>query len=129
MTRPRTLAVATAATLLVGLGTFGATTAFASSPTATPATGGTTSASAQSSRTGDPKNLNAMLQQCVKHVPAKDRAEARKQMRDMMSGRGHGSGSSGSMMGGGSGTSMGGMMGGSSGTSTSGMMQGLGGGS
>lgn len=118
MIKRRTLAVAVATTtLLGGLGAFGAVTAFASSPD--------TAASATAfAKSDDGKNLDAMIQHCVKQLPANQRAAAEKQMRSMMSDHDSASGHSmmHGMMGGASGTSMSGMMNGASTTSMNGMM-------
>ena len=106
--RRRTLAVAAATTLLAGLGAYGATTAFASSSHSSP--GSAATATATVSPAADGKNADAMIRQCVSHLPAKDRGAVEKQMREMMSG--HNS------------TSMNGMMGSASPGSPSGMMRG-----
>ncbi|MHB9857541.1 hypothetical protein [Streptomyces sp. YIM S03343] len=118
MIRRKTLAVAAAAALLGGLGTYGATAAFASSSDASPRA----TASATVSRTSDAKDSNSMIQQCVKHLPAKDRAAAEKQMREMMAHHGNASEHSGT--GHHSGTSTSGMMGNASADSMTDMTHG-----
>ncbi|MFD8302815.1 hypothetical protein ACFV29_10745 [Streptomyces sp. NPDC059690] len=122
MIKRRTLALAVATTLLGGLGAYGAATAFASSSDTTPRP----AASATVSSKSHSKNLDAMIQQCLKHLPANQRAAAEKQMRSMMSDQDSTSGHSmmHGMMHGASGTPMSGMMNGTSGTSMSGMMNG-----
>jgi hypothetical protein len=106
-TRRRTLAVAAATTLLAGLGAYGATTAFAAP--SHPSSRSAATATATVSPAADGKNTDTMIRQCVSHLPAKDRAAVKKQMREMMSG--HDS------------TSMNGMMGSASPSSPSGMMR------
>ncbi|MEU0684015.1 MULTISPECIES: hypothetical protein [Streptomyces] len=117
MNTRRTLAVATATALLGGLGTYGAVAAFASpSDTfARPASSASASVKATASDGSDGKSMDAMIKQCVKHLPADERKAMEKQMRGMMSEHkgmsDHNGMSDHSMMNGGSGTSMGGMMG------------------
>ncbi|MDH6522318.1 hypothetical protein [Streptomyces sp. SAI-090] len=113
MNTRRTLAVATATALLGGLGTYGAVTAFASSSDTS--TRPASSASASASAKSDSKSTDAMIRQCLKHVPAGERKAMEKQMRSMMSDHkgmsDHNGMSDHSMMNGGSSTSMSGMMG------------------
>ena len=104
----KTLAVAAATTLLAGFGTFTATAAFAS-PHAAPDRVPTTITASQADDGNDTDtDTGTMIRRCTSHLPAKDRAAAQKQMRQMMSGAGHMSGTS--MMDGASGTSMHSMM-------------------
>lgn len=126
MNRPKTLALATATTLLAGLGVYGATASFASSSDTAPrttasATAPTTSKSKTNSKSTS-NSPDAMIQQCVKYVPAKDRAAAQKQMREMMAGHDHASHHSTTSDH--AGTSTGGMMGNHSADSMTGMMHG-----
>ncbi|WP_331753188.1 hypothetical protein OG440_39550 (plasmid) [Streptomyces sp. NBC_00637] len=102
MIKRKTVGLAAAAALLGGLGAFGATTAFASSPSTDPKP--TPTATTSTPATGDSADTNAMIRHCTKHLPAGERDKAEKQMRDMMADRDHESGDS--MMGGTSGSSM-----------------------
>ncbi|EGX61028.1 MULTISPECIES: hypothetical protein [Streptomyces] len=129
MIRHRTIAVAAATALLGGLGAYGAATAFAATSDTTPEP----TPSATSSPSAGGKSTEAMIQRCLKDMPANERGAAEKQMRKMTSEHSMMDGGSGmsmnGMMGSGSGTSMNGMMGSGSGESMSGMMGGAEGGS
>ncbi|MFD3928317.1 hypothetical protein [Streptomyces sp. NPDC058614] len=116
MIKRRTVAVAVATTLLGGLGAYGATAAIASPSDTT----SRPTPSATSSTNGDSTGTDAMIQHCLKRLPANERAAAEKEMREMMSD--HGGTSDHSMMNGHSGESMSGMTGSASGRSMTGMM-------
>jgi hypothetical protein len=78
MIKRNMVGLAMAASLVAGLGAYGATSAFAATtdPTAKPAPS-----------SGSPAaDRDAMIQHCTQHLPAGDRAKAREQMRRMMSG-------------------------------------------
>jgi hypothetical protein len=97
MIRNRMIGLAMAATLVGGLGVYGAGSAFAATTASGPKP--TPSASSMS-----PADRDAMIRHCTDHLPAGERAKAREQMQRMMSGdnrtmSGHNAGH-GSMMGG-----------------------------
>ncbi|MCY0955155.1 hypothetical protein [Streptomyces sp. H27-S2] len=79
MIKRRAVGLAAATVVLGGLGAYGAVTAFADSPavSAPPAT------TTLSVTAGD---LDAMIRHCTDQLPAGERAEARQQMEQMMSG-------------------------------------------
>lgn len=95
MIRRRTLGLAVATALLGGLGTYGATSAFAATPSPGPQP-------APSAPSGGMSNRDAMIRHCSNQLPADERAKAGEQMQRMMTNSGHTDGTSmmgGSMMG------------------------------
>ncbi|UGY91279.1 hypothetical protein [Streptomyces gobiensis] len=83
MIKRRTIGVTVATALLGGLGAYGATAAFAASPSLAPQP---TATSTDSPGGADGMDRDEMIRHCTDHLPADERAKARQQMEKMMSG-------------------------------------------